>query len=81
MKFKQEMGTKTSRSAGITAAISKQTKQVYIPGGDLQVVGTNGTEYSFTLTNTAANTVYYIAAVGASTGIATLSLTYEKVDQ
>jgi len=81
VKFKQEMGTNTSRKAGITAAISDQTKQVYIPGGDLKVVGTNGDEYSFTLTQTTANTVYYIAAVSASTGIATLSLTYEKVDQ
>jgi len=80
VKYVQMMGTNTSRKAGITAAISALGGQEYISGGELKVVGTNGEEYSFNLTKTAANTVYYIAAVGASSGIATLKLTYEKVD-
>lgn len=79
VKFTQALGTNASRKAGITAALSKQNEQVYIPGGELLAVGTSGTEYTFHLTNTTANTRYYLAVAGKAIGFATMTLIYEEV--
>lgn len=81
VKFIQAMTTNTKRKAGITAAVSAQKKQEYVAGGEAKAVGSNGAVYTFNLTDSVVNKVYYIAATDASTGIATLTLTYQKVDQ
>jgi len=83
VKFTQACGTNTSRKLCITNAITAQNGQAAatVKGGETAVVSTNGTEYSFNLEDTAANTRYYWAPLGKASGFATLTLVYEKVNQ
>ena len=80
-KFTQACSSNTSRKVCITSAVTNQTKQseAYVQGGEPQAVTGQGTEYTFNLSGTAANTVYYFAPTAKGNGFATITLVYEKV--
>lgn len=82
IKFPQALGSNSGRMIGITDHICENGKQEYIatvPEG-AQACKTQGTVYTFTLTSSAANTRYYMAASNKGTGLTTITLTYEKVE-
>lgn len=83
VKFTQACGTNESRKVCITSAVTDQKKQstAYVSGGEPQAVTTQGTEYTYNLTGTQANTVYYWAPTAKGNGFATLTLVYEKVSE
>ena len=81
VKMVQALSSDSSRKLGITAAISAQNKQQYVKGGEVMVVGTNGTEYTFNLTESVANTRYYMAPTAKASGFDALTLVYEKVEK
>ena len=81
-KFTQACSTNSSRKVCVTSAITNQTQQstAYVEGGEPQPVTTQGTEYTYNLSGTLANTVYYFAPTSKGNGFATITLVYEKVD-
>lgn len=48
-----------------------------IPGGTAQLWDTKGNDYTYTLTDTEENTVYYMSATAANAQLIKLALTYE----
>ncbi len=81
VKMTQVLSSNDSRKLGITAAISAQNKQQYVKGGESMIVGTKGTEYTFNLTESVANTRYYMAPTAKASGFDSLTLVYEKVEE
>lgn len=80
-KFTQACSTNKDRKVCVTSAITNQKQQsaAYVTGGEPQAVTTQGTEYTYNLTGTQANTVYYFAPTAKGNGFATITLVYEKV--
>lgn len=83
VKFTQACSDNNSRKVCITSAVTNQTKQstAYVTGGEPQSVTKQGQEYTYNLTGTQANTVYYWAPTAKGNGFATLTLVYEKVEK
>lgn len=83
VKFTQACSDNSSRKVCITSAVTNQTKQstAYVTGGEPQSVTKQGQEYTYNLTGTQANTVYYWAPTAKGNGFATLTLVYEKVEE
>lgn len=81
-KFTQACSTNKDRKVCVTSAITNQKQQsaAYVTGGEPQAVTTQGTEYTYNLTGTQANTVYYFAPTAKGNGFATITLVYEKVE-
>lgn len=82
-KFTQACSDNSSRKVCITSAVTNQTKQstAYVTGGEPQSVTTQGQEYTYNLSGTQANTVYYFAPTAKGNGFATITLVYEKVEE
>jgi len=82
IKFTQACSSNTGRKACVTTEITTQSNHsaVLASGGEVQVVGTQGTEYAFYLSDTKENHRYYLAPTAKATGFATMTLIYEKVE-
>lgn len=65
-------GCSTSTSVSVTDGSSTVT------GGTAQTFSTRSTNYTYTLTGTSANTVYYLNIASANCQIVALTLTYEN---
>lgn len=71
---KNSSGCSTSTKVGVSSSSSSAT---YIDGGAVQTWSTTSTEYTYNLTGTANNTVYYLYVTNKNAQIVTLTLTYE----
>lgn len=71
---KNSSGCSTSTKVGVSSSSSSAT---YIDGGAIQTWSTTSTEYTYNLTGTANNTVYYLYVTNKNAQIVTLTLTYE----
>lgn len=73
--------TSKDRRAGIaTSVVADNTQDVneFVSGGDPIAWSTKGQVYSYDLSGTAANTVYYLTCTKTSIGTSYLDLVYEK---
>ena len=75
------LGDKSTRKAGITASVAATTSDPYdyVSGGSQIGWTKSGAVYSYSLTGTAANTVYYLTCTSVSIGTSYLDLVYERV--
>lgn len=71
---KNSSGCSTSTKVGVSSSSSSAT---YIKGGAIQTWSTTSTEYTYNLTETEDNTVYYLYVTNKNAQIVTLTLTYE----
>lgn len=74
--------TSKDRRAGIaTSVVADNTQDVneFVSGGEPIAWSTKGQVYSYDLTGTAANTVYYLTCTKTSIGTPYLDLVYERV--
>ena len=71
-------GCSTSTKVGISS--TAPTTATYVTGGAIQTWSTQGSSYTYTLSSTAANTVYYLYVTNKNCQITGLKLTYEAVD-
>ena len=69
-------GCSTSVKVGISSSDSSDS---YITGGAAQTWSTQGSSYTYTLSDTTANTVYYLYITNKNAQITSLTLTYEDV--
>lgn len=67
-------GCSTSTKVGISSSSSSET---YITGGATKTWSTQGSTYTYTLTSTAANTMYYLYVTNKNAQVTQLQLTYE----
>ena len=74
---KNSSGCSTSVIVGIS---SSNTEAGYISGGEAKTFSTQSAEYTYNLTGTSANTMYYIYVTKKNCQLVNLDLTYEKVD-
>ena len=65
----------TSTKVGIS---SSATSASYIDGGEIQTWSTTGSSYTYNLSSTSANTVYYLYVTNKNAQIISLELTYEE---
>ncbi len=65
----------TSFKAGIS---SDATSASYVTGGEVQTWRTTSSSYTYTLSGTAINTMYYLYCSNKNGQISTITLTYEK---
>ena len=68
-------GCSTSTLVGISSSSSSAS---YITGGETQKWSTTGSSYTYTLTSTAANTMYYMYVTNKNAQVTQLVLTYES---
>ncbi len=71
-------GCSTSTKVGISS--TAPTTATYVTGGAIQTWSTTSSSYTYTLSSTAANTVYYLYVTNKNCQITGLKLTYEAVD-
>ena len=67
----------TSTKVGISNSSSSAS---YISGGSIQTWSTRSSTYTYTLSSTAENTMYYMYVTNANAQVISLDLTYEKVE-
>ena len=67
-------GCSTSTKVGIS---SSDTQANYISGGEIQTWATQSSQYTYNLTSTEANTVYYMYVTNKNAQVTKLALTYE----
>lgn len=70
----------SSASTKTNVAITSDTNGTVTSGGNGVVWNPNNTDYSYTLTDTKASTVYYMYITAANAQITTLKLTYEPAN-
>jgi hypothetical protein len=68
-------GCSTSTKVGISSSSSEAK---YISGGAIQTWSVQGSTYTYDLTETAANTMYYMYVTNKNAQVVTLKLTYES---
>ena len=68
-------GCSTSVKVGIS---SSGTEASYIDGGAIQTWSTQGSTYTYNLTSTEANTMYYLYVTNKNGQVTSLTLTYES---
>ena len=73
---KNTNGCSTSTRVGISSSSSSAT---YISGGAYQTWSTQGSSYTYNLSSTSVNTVYYMYVTNANAQVTELKLTYEYV--
>lgn len=69
-------GCSTATQVGISSSDSQAN---YIAGGNYQTWSTQGSQYTYNLTSTAANTMYYMYVTNKNAQVTSLALTYEAV--
>ena len=69
----------TNRQVSIVSDADKTSteEQAIVSGGEVQLFTTQGEVYTYSLTGTTANTVYYILCSKTGVGISSITLTYE----
>ena len=67
-------GCSTAVNVGISTS---DTSADYVTGGDAQTWSTQGSAYTYTLTSTSANTVYYLYVTNKNAQVTSLDLYYE----
>ena len=70
-------GCSTSVKVGISSSDSSAS---YVTGGDAQTWATTGSSYTYNLTETAADTMYYLHVTNKNAQIVSLELTYAPAD-
>ena len=70
-------GCSTSVIVGISSSASQAN---YIAGGAAQTWSTQSSQYTYNLTSTDANTMYYLYVTNKNAQVTSLALTYEAVD-
>ncbi len=72
--------TKEGRKMGVATAIveADESKVSYTPGGDPIEFSNNGETYTFNLSDTESNTVYYLYCSALGVGVSELTLTYKQ---
>ena len=70
-------GCSTSTKVGISSSSSSPD---YIDGGEIQTWSTTASNYTYTLTSTKANTVYYLYVTNKNAQIIKLVLTYDPAN-
>ena len=70
-------GCSTSTKVGIS---SSSTEGLYIAGGAIQTWSTTNSSYTYNLTSTEVNTMYYLYVTNKNAQVKELTLTYEAVD-
>ena len=68
-------GCSTSVKVGIS---NSGTEANYIDGGDIQTWSTTGSTYTYNLTSTDVNTMYYLYVTNKNAQVTSLTLTYEQ---
>ena len=71
-------GCSTSTKVGISTNYSCEIS--YTTGGAIQTWSTTNTDYTYNLSSTAANTVYYLYVTNKNCQLTSLTLTYEPVE-
>ena len=69
-----------STSTSVSIRTGNTSTASLVTGGTAQTWSTKSSSYTYTLSNTAANTMYYIYAASANCQIINLQLTYERVE-
>ena len=70
-------GCSTAVIVGISSSASQAN---YIAGGAAQTWSTQGSQYTYNLTSTDANTMYYMYVTNKNAQVTSVALTYEAVD-
>ena len=68
-------GCSTTTKVGISSSSSEAN---YVEGGSIQTWSTTSTTYTYNLTETSVNTMYYMYATNKNAQVVSLTLTYEK---
>ena len=71
---KNSGGCSTSTKVGISSSASSES---YIDGGDIQTWSTTSSSYTYNLTSTEGNTMYYLYVTNKNAQVVELALTYE----
>ena len=71
---KNSGGCSTSTKVGISSSASSES---YIDGGDIQTWSTTSSSYTYNLTSTEENTMYYLYVTNKNAQVTELALTYE----
>ena len=74
---KNSSGCSQKTNVGISSASSSAT---YLTGGSAQTYSTQSSTYTYTLSDTSANTMYYLYITSANCQITNLELTYAPAD-
>ena len=74
---KNSGGCSTSTKVGIS---SSATSESYISGGEIQTWSITSSSYTYNLTGTDVNTMYYLYVTNKNAQVTTLTLTYEGSD-
>ena len=69
-------GCSTTTKVGISSSSSEAN---YVEGGSIQTWSTTSTTYTYNLTETSVNTMYYMYVTNKNAQVVTLKLTYETV--
>ena len=69
-------GCSTSTKVGISSSASQAN---YIAGGEIQTWSTTSSQYTYNLTSTEENTMYYLYVTNKNAQVTSLTLTYEAV--
>jgi hypothetical protein len=69
-------GCSTSTKVGISSSANQAN---YIEGGAIQIWSTTSSSYTYNLTSTDANTMYYMYVTNKNAQVISLALTYESV--
>ena len=67
-------GCSTSTKVGVSSSSSSAS---YITGGEVQTWSTQGSQYTYNLTSTEANTMYYLYVTNKNAQVTQVALTYE----
>ena len=68
-------GCSTTTKVGISSSSSEAN---YVEGGSIQTWSTTSTTYTYNLTETSVNTMYYMYATNKNAQVVSLTLTYEE---
>ena len=71
-------GCSTTTKVGISSSYSSGD---YVAGGAIQTWSTQSSTYTYNLTSTSANTVYYLYVTNKNAQVVTLKLTYETASE
>ena len=75
-----EVANTSGCSASVKVGVSSTSNSAnYITGGEAQTWVTKGSTYSYELTGTAEETVYYLYVTSANAQVVSLHLVYEKI--
>lgn len=69
-------GCSTSTKVGISSSAEQES---YIAGGEIQTWSTTNSSYTYNLTSTDANTMYYMYVTNKNAQVVSLALTYESI--